>query len=99
MTASQKAPAVIRLAENLDITQATPLVAELMKLRGSDIRIDASNVRRLGGQCLQALLCASTTWAHDGARLELVEPSADFTENLTAYGLDARLFDSQEPAI
>ncbi|MDB5508515.1 MAG: hypothetical protein JWL93_984 [Hyphomicrobiales bacterium] len=99
MSAKQKKPGTIVLAEALDITQAAPLVSELLKMRGSDIRVDASNVRRLGGQCLQALLCASSTWAHEGARLELVNPSPEFSESLAAYGLDPELFNSQEHAL
>ncbi|MDO9442211.1 MAG: STAS domain-containing protein [Beijerinckiaceae bacterium] len=101
MSAKSKKPGsgTIVLAEALDITQAAPLVSELLKMRGSDIRVDASNVRKLGGQCLQALLCASTTWTHEGTRLELVNPSPEFTESLTAYGLDPDLFNSQEPAL
>lgn len=99
MSAKAKKPASLLLAETLDITEVTPLSSELLRLRGSDMRIDASQVRKLGAQCMQALLCASTTWTQDGTRLELIDPSPDFIQSVQAYGLDIDLFSSQEATL
>lgn len=99
MTVKAKKQTLISLAEALDITAATPLVSDLLKMRGNDIRVDASQVRKLGGQCLQTLLCASQTWTHDGAKLELVNPSPEFIQGIETYGLDLDMFSSQEPAL
>ena len=92
-------PDALKLAEVLDITEAAPLTGELLKLRGSEMRIDASAVRKLGGQCLQVLLCAFVTAAQDGTHFEIVSPSEEFLECVEAYGLDLSHFSSQEQAL
>ncbi len=95
----ERKPEEIRLAENLDITEAAPLAADLVKFRGSDIRIDASQVRKIGGQCLQVLLSGVSTSIQDGAHFEVINPSPDFTDSLEAFGLNLSFFSSQEPAL
>jgi chemotaxis protein CheX len=92
-------PEALKLAEILDITEATPLTTELLKMRGTEMRIDASGVRKLGGQCLQALLCATATATQDGAHLEILNPSDEFLESIEAYGLDLSHLSSQEHAL
>jgi chemotaxis protein CheX len=78
--------AVLSLAPNLDLQAAEPLRAELMVLRGRPLSIDASQVSRLGGLCLQVLISAQKTWAEDGLPLSVDEPSAAFTEQLASFG-------------
>jgi chemotaxis protein CheX len=90
---------ILKLPEILDITEATPLAGELLRLRGTEIRIDATHVRKLGGQCLQVLLCANATAMQDGVHFEMLHPSEDFMQSITAYGLDFSHFSSQEQAI
>ena len=92
-------PDVLKLPEVLDITEATPLAGELLRLRGTELRIDASSVRKLGGQCLQALLCANATAMQDGMHFEILHPSEDFMQSIAAYGLDLSHFSSQEHAL
>ena len=92
-------PDILKLAEILDITEATPLTSELLRLRGAETRIDASGVRKLGGQCLQALLCATATATQDGTHFEILDPSEDFVQSIAAYGLDLSHFSSQEHAL
>jgi len=48
----------MQLASNLDLAAAKPLWTELVATRAQPIEIDASNVERLGGLCLQVLLAA-----------------------------------------
>jgi chemotaxis protein CheX len=96
---STKTQTSLKLAEVLDITEAGPLASEIMKHRGSDMRIDASSVRKLGGQCLQVLLCAATTSIQDGNHLEITDPSEDFLQSIEAYGLNLSHFSSQEPTL
>lgn len=78
----------ITLASELDIKAARPLAAELGAARGRDIRLNASQVDRVGAQCLQVLLSAAATWAADGAELTVEEPSPAFAAALQAAGLD-----------
>lgn len=76
----------VTLGDALDMTAAAPLVKELLGHRGQPISLNAGNVRRLGGQCLQVLLSAQTTWAADGQPFEIVEPSPEFAEGLAQMG-------------
>lgn len=78
--------AVLSLAPILDLQAAEPLRAELMVLRGRALSIDASQVSRLGGLCLQVLIAARKTWAEDGLPLSVDEPSEAFTEQLASFG-------------
>jgi chemotaxis protein CheX len=76
----------LRLPDSLDMTAAAPLAAELKALRGQDLRLDASGVRRLGGQCLQVLIAARDAWAADAKAFEVAEPSAEFTDACGLFG-------------
>jgi chemotaxis protein CheX len=78
----------IALPETLDLVAAKPLAETLLSMRGSDVRIDASQVTRMGGQCLQVLLSAAATWRGDHAILKLVSPSAEFIGGLKLLGVD-----------
>lgn len=76
----------VTLGDALDMTAAGPLVRELLGHRGQPLALNASGVRRLGGQCLQVLLSAQATWAADGQPFDVVEPSPEFTEGLALMG-------------
>ena len=89
----------IKLGDSLDISEAAPLAGELIRLRGSDIRIDASHVRKAGAQCLQVLLSGFATSMQDGTHFEIVHPSNGFIESIQSLGLDLSVFSSQEPTL
>lgn len=76
----------VTLGDALDMTAAAPLVAELLGHRGNPVSLNASAVRRVGGQCLQVLLSARSTWSADGQPFEIVEPSPEFAEGLAQMG-------------
>ncbi len=80
------APAVVSLPPVLDLQAAEPLRAELMALRGRPLALDASQVTRLGGLCLQVLMSARKIWVEDGVSLMVDQPSSGFSEQLTAFG-------------
>lgn len=77
----------VTLGDALDMTAAGPLVTELLGHRGQPVSLNAAGVRRLGGQCLQVLLSAQSTWTADGQPFEIVEPSPEFTEGLALMGV------------
>ena len=81
----QPGPALL-LPEALDLRAATPLAAELAARRGLDLELDASRVRKVGGQCLQVLLSARAAWASDGLRFGVAASSGEFTEGLALLG-------------
>jgi chemotaxis protein CheX len=76
------------LASELDIKAAAPLAAGLIAARGADLVLDASQVERVGAQCLQVLLSAAATWGADGQELAIEAPSAAFAEAVRIAGLD-----------
>jgi chemotaxis protein CheX len=78
--------ATLSLGESLDMNAASPLAQALKDSRGKALSLDASQVRRLGGQCLQVLLSAQATWAADGQPFEIVEASPEFTDGLALMG-------------
>lgn len=77
---------VLKLAAVLDLNAAEPLKAELLARRGQALTIDASEVERVGGLCLQVLLSAMRTWAADGVNLKLAPLSDAFAEQWAAFG-------------
>ena len=76
----------LALADTLDVNAAGPLTHTLLEMRGHPIALDASQVRRIGGQCLQVLLSAQNTWAADGQPFEIITPSTDFTDGIALMG-------------
>jgi len=82
--------ATVRLAATLDLKAAAPLLRELTAARGADLALEAGDVRRLGGQCLQVLLAAQAAWARDGHALEIREPSPAFVEGVALMGAAGR---------
>lgn len=84
------------LEADLRLSAAAPLATALRALRGADINIDASQVERLGGLCLQALLAAEAAWEADGNRFEITSPSAEFTRDLKLLGAQDALGLSEE---
>lgn len=88
------APAVVSLPPVLDLQAAEPLRAELIALRGRPLTLDASQVTRLGGLCLQVLMSARKIWAEDGVNLTVDQPSSVFSEQLAAFGEPELQFES-----
>src|SRR5208282_6058115 len=80
-------PGMVELPEVLDLKAATPLTVEFLTLRGRPVHVDASNVQRLGGQCLQVLLSAAMTWKADKIPFVLLNLPSDFNELLARLGV------------
>jgi chemotaxis protein CheX len=75
-----------RLPAVLDAAAAPGLVTELVALRGGALALEAGEVTRLGGLCLQALLAAKVTWAADGKPFEIRNLSPELQETLALCG-------------
>jgi chemotaxis protein CheX len=89
-------PTIVPLPALLDLAAAAPLTERLLAARGSDLTIDASEVMRVGGLCLQVLLAVVKTWSADRASLEILRPSAEFVEALTRFGIEPGVFAMRE---
>ena len=85
------------LPSELDIKAAVPLAAEFVAARGGDLALNASQVERIGAQCLQVLLSAAATWNADGVELTLEEPSPAFADAVRIAGLDLSSFTAPTP--
>jgi chemotaxis protein CheX len=72
--------ASLQLEPILDLGAAERLHAQLTELRGRPLDIDASQVERVGGLCLQVLLSARNTWRADGHPAAIGSPSAAFQD-------------------
>jgi chemotaxis protein CheX len=77
---------MIVLSDCLDMKAAGPLAVALLAARGRDLDLDASGVRRFGGQCLQVLLSARMTWAEDGFAFRFTVASPEFRDGLALMG-------------
>jgi len=78
---------MLQLPEVLDLTAAAPLAQSLLTRRGADLTVDASQVSRIGAQCLQVLLSAEATWKADGMRLSLDNPTEAFLKGTALLGI------------
>ncbi len=82
--------AAILLPERLDLIAARPLARDLAAATG-DLRLDASAVRFLGGQCLQILLASARHSAAAGRGFAIASPSTEFGDALRVFGVDPAL--------
>ena len=79
-------PVVIRLPATIDRYASLRLADELLAERGRPVRLDASQVIRLGALALQVLLSASRSWATDGQRFIVEAPSDVFKTAMARFG-------------
>ena len=77
---AQPAAVKLQLEPVLDLGAAERLHARLVEVRGQPLDIDASQVERLGGLCLQVLISARETWQSDGHVAVIGQSSTAFEE-------------------
>jgi chemotaxis protein CheX len=78
----------IKLAAVLDLNEATALRGKLMKLRGSNVAVDASHVERIGTLCAQVLMAAAKTWDEDKLTFTFSKVSEAFQKTMQLIGVD-----------
>jgi len=79
----------LKLAEVLDLNEASALKSSLMDLRGSGLEIDASQVKRVGAQCVQVLMAGAYAWNADKKPFTFVKASEAFLKTLQLIGVNA----------
>jgi chemotaxis protein CheX len=84
----------LQLPNILDVKAASALQQQFLNRRGNPLQVDASQVERLGGLCLQVLLAAQAAWAADGETLSYEGPSPELLAGLDVFGVkpDALIF-------
>lgn len=85
----------MRLASNLDLGAARPLWTDLSAARRQPLDLDASDVQRLGGLCLQVLLAARACWSADGVPFRITNPSEPFLDALRLMAAEELLAEAQ----
>lgn len=83
----------ISLPSVLNSAAAVGLSSNLLAVRGRPVRIDAGEVKQIGGLCLQVLLSAGKTWASDNIDFALTPVSQPLRDQVSLLGADL-LFDS-----
>lgn len=78
----------LKLPPVLDVRSAGPLCERLRAVRGTGLKLDASEVERLGGLCLQVLISARKTWQADGKAFAVLAASDAFSAALKLSGAE-----------
>jgi chemotaxis protein CheX len=77
-----------RLPAVLDLKAASQLMEMFLAHRGENLYLDGQEVQRLGGQCLQVLICAKKAWAEDEYSLLLDNISEEGVAALELLGVE-----------
>jgi chemotaxis protein CheX len=77
---------VVVLPQVMDLRAAGPLAQRILGFQGRPLILDASDVERIGGLCLQVLLSARLSWAVDRVPLTVMNPTRTFEESLELFG-------------
>lgn len=76
----------ISLPNVLDLRAATPLSSHLREHVGAPVALDAGQVERVGGLCLQVLIAAAAAWRDAGQQFHVVNASAAFRDDVRRMG-------------
>tara|TARA_R110002020_G_scaffold65144_4_gene172198 strand:- start:4652 stop:4951 length:300 start_codon:yes stop_codon:yes gene_type:complete len=87
MSSTDVAPKVLKLPEILDLNAASRLHEQVLAHKGEDIDIDATEVTRVGAQCVQVLLAAALSWRADDQSLKVNKASDAFIKTLQLLGI------------
>lgn len=87
MTAKKSDIKELSLAKVLDLNEATVLHGKLMAMRGSDVRIDASAVERVGALCVQVLMAGAKSWERDNCSYQFSKTSDAFSKTMQLIGV------------
>lgn len=80
----------LSLPERLDLVAARPLARDIAAI-DSDIRLDATDVKFLGGLCLQIILATRQHCAASDRAFTITNASAAFTDALHTFGASPAL--------
>ncbi|MGI2032607.1 STAS domain-containing protein [Rhizobium panacihumi] len=78
----------LKLVPILDLNEASVLHGQLTNMRGEDVKIDASEVERVGVQCVQVILAAAKTWEADKKNFVFEKVSEAFEKTMQLIGID-----------
>lgn len=96
MASKKAAQKSLKLASVLDLNEASALHGKLMELRGGNIKIDASEVERLGVQSAQVLVAGAQAWNADKKIFAIENASGAFEKTMQLIGIDPNLLVAKE---
>ncbi|MEZ2132258.1 MULTISPECIES: STAS domain-containing protein [unclassified Sinorhizobium] len=86
--AAKKGEKTLSLAAVLDLNEASALRGKLVSMRGSNLKIDASGVERMGTLCVQVLMSAAKTWDEDKLSFTFSKVSDAFQKTMQLIGVN-----------
>lgn len=98
MANEETAPNILKLPENLDLNAASAMHEQLLQLKGQEIEVDASDVKKPGAQCIQVLIAAKKTWDADEKPLVIGAMSEAFEHTLKILGISGDVLPAKETA-
>lgn len=87
MSSADAAPKILKLPEVLDLNAANRLHEQVLAHKGENIDVDASDVSRLGAQCVQVLLSAVQSWRADDQSFKVAQASNAYIKTLQLLGI------------
>lgn len=78
---------ILKLPPVLDLNAASRLHEQVLALKESNVSVDASDVTRVGAQCMQVLLSAAQSWRVLDMRFSVTRSSDAFTKALQLLGI------------
>jgi len=91
-------PDVVVLPGRMDASTLPATHAEIVRRRGADLDLEASQVDRFGAQALQLVLSTFATWREDGFRLRILDPSPAVRTAFDQLGCASALDEQEEMA-
>lgn len=88
MASKKAAQNTLKLAAVLDLNEAADLRGKLMSMRGNPLEIDASNVERVGAQCMQVLMAGAKAWEEDKLSFGYAKASEAFLKTVQLIGIN-----------
>jgi chemotaxis protein CheX len=96
MATKKAASGSLKLSPVLDLNEASALHGTLMSMRGRNVAIDASEVERIGVQCVQVLLAGARAWQADKKSYVVDKTSDAFAKTMQLIGIDPDLLVAKE---
>ena len=98
MTGNIDAPVQICLPEKLDTAAASSVHRDLARHQGSDLTLDFSDVKMVGGLCLQVLLNAQHHWAEGEHTITVANVVPDVEMLFVELGVTAKSLETGDVA-
>lgn len=87
MPSPDESPQILKLPEVLDLNAASRLHEQILSLKGKNIVIDATAVKRVGAQCVQVLLSAARFWRAERLPFQVGTGSDAYSTTLQLLGI------------